>query len=161
MEQNVEIKDGTSNRRISPQYATVLFPTIMAISMSFVMSLVITIIRLGFVPQLMSAWLTTFAIGAPVAIPTAILVSPFAQRLARAMRRPKYTPLLIPAIMVVMMSLTMSFVMTTIKLGFGPNLIPAWLNAFTIGLIIGLPAAILIAPQAKRLVSYLTGTPLC
>ena len=53
----------------------------MAIAMSFVMSLVQTIARLGFVPNLASAWLTSFAIGVTVAIPTAIIVAPRAQRL--------------------------------------------------------------------------------
>ena len=48
----------------------------MAIAMSFVMSLVQTIARLGFVPNLASAWLTSFAIGVTVAIPTAIIVAP-------------------------------------------------------------------------------------
>jgi hypothetical protein len=40
------------------------------------MSLVQTIARLGFAPNLAAAWLTSFAIGAAVAIPTAILVAP-------------------------------------------------------------------------------------
>jgi len=38
--------------------------------------------RLGFAPKLLSAWLTSFAIGVSVAIPTAILVAPHARRLA-------------------------------------------------------------------------------
>ena len=54
----------------------------MAIAMSFVMSLVQTIARLGFAPNLASAWLTSFAIGAAVVIPAAILVAPSARRLA-------------------------------------------------------------------------------
>jgi hypothetical protein len=41
----------------------------MAIAMSFVMSLVQTVARLGFTPNLASAWLTSFAIGVAVAIP--------------------------------------------------------------------------------------------
>jgi hypothetical protein len=53
----------------------------MAIAMSFVMSFVQTIARLGFAPNLASAWLTSFAIGVTVAIPTAIIVTPRAQRL--------------------------------------------------------------------------------
>jgi len=53
----------------------------MAIAMSFVMSLVQTIARLGFALDLVSAWLTSFAIGVTVAIPTAIIVAPHAQRL--------------------------------------------------------------------------------
>ena len=44
----------------------------MAIAMSLVMSLVQTIARLGFAPNLASVWLTSFAIGVAVAIPTAI-----------------------------------------------------------------------------------------
>ena len=48
----------------------------MAIAMSFVMSLVQTIARLRFAPNLASARLTSFAIGAAVAIPTAIPVAP-------------------------------------------------------------------------------------
>jgi hypothetical protein len=48
----------------------------MAIAMSFVMSFGQTIARLGFAPNLASAWLTSFAIGVTVAIPTAIIVAP-------------------------------------------------------------------------------------
>jgi hypothetical protein len=64
----------------------------MAVAMSFVMSLVQTIARLGFTPNLASAWLTSFAIGVAVAIPAAIVVAPRAQRLVGnlpgAARRP-------------------------------------------------------------------------
>jgi hypothetical protein len=69
-------------RRLDPKYAPLLIPAIMAIAMSLVMSLVQTVARLGFTPNLASAWLTSFAIGVAVAIPTAILVAPRAQRLA-------------------------------------------------------------------------------
>jgi hypothetical protein len=68
-------------RRLDPKYAPLLVPAIMATAMSLVMSLVQTIARLGFSPNLASAWLTSFAIGVAVAIPTAILVAPRAQRL--------------------------------------------------------------------------------
>ena len=71
-----------ASRRFDPKYTPFLVPAIMAIAMSFVMSLVQTIARLGFAPNLASAWLTSFAIGAAVAIPTAILVAPSARRLA-------------------------------------------------------------------------------
>lgn len=53
----------------------------MAVAMSFVMSLMMTTARLGFGPHLLSAWLTSVAMGVMVAIPTAILVAPHAQRL--------------------------------------------------------------------------------
>lgn len=71
-----------TGRRLNPRYAPLLVPAIMAVAMSFVMSLVQTIARLGFAANLMSAWLTSFAIGAAVAIPTAILVAPGARRFA-------------------------------------------------------------------------------
>ena len=70
-----------SGRRLDPKYAPLLVSTLMAIAMSFVMSLVLTTVRLGFAPNLVSAWLTSFAISVVVAIPTAILVAPRAQRL--------------------------------------------------------------------------------
>lgn len=70
-----------TGRRLDPKYAPLLVPAIMAVAMSFVMSLVQTIVRIWFVPKLMSAWLTLFAIGVIVAVPTVILVAPHAQRL--------------------------------------------------------------------------------
>ena len=77
-----QAKARPAGRRFDPKYTPFLVPAIMAIAMSFVMSLVQTIARLGFAPNLASAWLTSFAIGAAVAIPTAILVAPSARRLA-------------------------------------------------------------------------------
>jgi hypothetical protein len=70
-------------RRLDPKYAPILVPAIMALAMSFTMSLVQTIVRIGFVPGLPSAWLTSFAIGLVVAVPTAIVAAPRAQRLVR------------------------------------------------------------------------------
>ena len=159
MEQNAERKSVSSNRRIGAQYARILFATIMAVGMGFVMSLLLTIIRVGFVPQLMPAWLSAFAIGTPVAIPISILIAPTAQRLARAAHRPKYTPLLVPAFMATAMSFGMSLVMTTVRIGFVANLIPIWLSSYPFILILAVPTAILVAPQAQRLVAYLTGAP--
>ena len=75
-----QAKARPAGRRFDPKYTPFLVPAIMAIAMSLVMSLVQTIARLGFAPNLASAWLTSFAIGAAVAIPTAILVAPGARR---------------------------------------------------------------------------------
>ncbi len=68
---------------------------------------------------------------------------------------PKYAPILVPAIM----AIAMSFVMTTVRLGFAPNLVSAWLTSFAIGLIVAIPTAILVAPHAQRLVGRLTSVP--
>ena len=51
--------------------------------MSFTMSLFQTVMRVGLVPGMVTAWLTSFAIGLIVAIPTAIVAAPRAQRLVR------------------------------------------------------------------------------
>lgn len=61
--------------------ARLLLPAIMSLVMLLVMSLVETAARLGFAPDLVLAWLTSFAIGVVVAAPTAVLVAPLAQRL--------------------------------------------------------------------------------
>jgi hypothetical protein len=50
--------------------------------------LVQTTVRLGFVPKLALAWLTSFAIGLVVAVPTAILVAPPARRLVGRLTDP-------------------------------------------------------------------------
>ena len=70
-----------TSRRLDPKYTPILVPASMAVAMSLVLSLVQTIVRIWFVPNLMSAWLTSFAIGVIVAVPTVILVAPHAQRL--------------------------------------------------------------------------------
>src|SRR5439155_15652456 len=69
-----------SGRRLDPKYAPLLVPAIMAVAMSFVMSLVLTTARLGLASNLLSAWLTAFGIGVILAIPTANLVPRPAQR---------------------------------------------------------------------------------
>jgi hypothetical protein len=73
---------GQSSRRVHPKYAPLLTPALTAIAMSLVMSFTPTIARLGLTPHLVSAWLTSFAIGVAAAVPTAVLVAPHAQRLA-------------------------------------------------------------------------------
>src|SRR5262245_65490565 len=70
-----------AGRRLGPKYARVLLPVIMATVMSFVMSLVESVARLGFTPDVVPAWLASFALGVAVAAPTAALVAPAVQRL--------------------------------------------------------------------------------
>ncbi|SRR6266567_2053294 len=68
-------------RHVDPRYAPLLVPTIMAIAISLVVSLVQAIVRVGFTPSLVPAWLNSFGLGVIVAVPTAVLVAPHAQRL--------------------------------------------------------------------------------
>jgi integral membrane sensor domain MASE1 len=69
----------------------------------------------------------------------------------------KYARFLLPAIMATVMSLVMSLVETIVRLGFAPELVPAWLTSFAIGVVVAAPTAVLVAPCAQRLVGYLTG----
>jgi Protein of unknown function (DUF2798) len=82
-----------SARRIDPKYTPIPVSTVTAVVMSFTMSLFQRVVRIGLVPGLLSARLTSFAIGLVVSIPTAIVAAPRAQRLARYFtgdpRRPK------------------------------------------------------------------------
>jgi len=72
---------------------------------------------------------------------------------------PMYVPYLVPAIMAIAMSFTMSLVQTIARVGFTPNLPPAWLTSFAIGVAVAIPTAIFIAPRAQRLAGHLTGMP--
>jgi Protein of unknown function (DUF2798) len=143
-------------RKSDPKYTSFLVSAMMALAMSFTVSLVATTLRLGLGPKLMPTWLIAFGISAVVAIPTAILVSPLAQGLVRAARQPKFASVLVPAVMALAMSFTMSLVTTTIRLGLVPNLLAAWLNAFAIGAVVAIPTAILVSPLARRLSGRLT-----
>ena len=67
--------------RPGTRYGRLLLPAVMATAMSLVMSGVETIVRVGLAANLAAAWLSSFAIGAVVAVPTAILIAPVAQRL--------------------------------------------------------------------------------
>jgi hypothetical protein len=60
--------------------------------MAIAMSLVQTLVRHGFAPNLVSACLTSFAIGVVVAIPTATLVAPPVQRLVGPLTGPLRHP---------------------------------------------------------------------
>ena len=64
----------------------------MAIVISLVVSLVETIVRLGFTPTLVPDWLTSFVMAVIVAVPTAVLVGPHAQRLVSRITEPPPRP---------------------------------------------------------------------
>ena len=77
-----------SARRVDPRYAPLLVSAIMAIVISLSVSLVETIVRLGFTSSLVPAWLTSSGVAVVVAVPTAVLVAPHAQRLVSRITRP-------------------------------------------------------------------------
>ena len=85
-------ESGASARRVDPRYAPPLVSAIMAIVISLAVSLVETIVRLGFTSSLVPAWLSSFAVAVIVAVPTAVLVAPHAQRLVSRITRPPRRP---------------------------------------------------------------------
>ena len=79
-------------RRVDPWYGPLLVPTIMAIAISLVVSLVQAIVRGGFTPILIPAWLSSFGLGVIVAVPTAVRVAPHARHLASHLTGPPRRP---------------------------------------------------------------------
>jgi len=53
----------------------------MSLGMSFVMSMVLTIINLGFVPDFLAKWLRALLIGFAVGFPTSLVIIPLVRRI--------------------------------------------------------------------------------
>ena len=66
---------------IDRKHQKLLFSFIMALMMSGIMSLVITIFNLGVVSDLFSIWLQGWGFAFCVAFPTILIVSPLVQKL--------------------------------------------------------------------------------
>lgn len=67
---------------ISRQYHRYVFSFFMALLMSCIMSLVISIFNVGLVNNIISIWLKAWSFAFIVAFPTIIIVSPFVHKLA-------------------------------------------------------------------------------
>lgn len=61
---------------IDRKYYTLLFAFFMALLMSSIMSMVITVFNVGLVPNIISIWLKAWAVAFVVALPTTVLVAP-------------------------------------------------------------------------------------
>ena len=72
---------------------------------------------------------------------------------------PRYASLLVSAIIAIVISLSVSLVETIVRLGFTSSLVPAWLTSFAVAVVVAVPTAVLVAPQAQRLVSRITRPP--
>ncbi|SFD50371.1 DUF2798 domain-containing protein [Pseudoalteromonas denitrificans] len=68
---------------INAQYQSVVYSFFMALLMSSIMSLTITIFNLGIVEGLLSIWLKAWSFSFVIAFPTVILVSPFVKRMVK------------------------------------------------------------------------------
>jgi biotin carboxylase len=69
---------------------------------------------------------------------------------------PRFSGILMSFMVAFGMSLVMSFVMVAANLGFSEKFLSTWVRAWLIGLAVGFPAAAVLVPAARRVVSYLT-----
>jgi hypothetical protein len=72
---------------IHPKYQSVVFAFFMALLMSCLMSLVITVHNIGLVPDLFSIWLQAWAFAFMVAFPAVMLVAPLVRKLVATLVR--------------------------------------------------------------------------
>lgn len=66
--------------KLPAKYRSLLFAVVMAALMSVAMSLALTAINIGFVPNFLSIWLRTCLIAFIVVVPVAIAAGPLANR---------------------------------------------------------------------------------
>ncbi|WP_249976000.1 DUF2798 domain-containing protein [Vreelandella olivaria] len=73
-----------------PKYAQLIFSSLMALFMSCIMSLAITLYNVGFVDDILGMWLKAWLFAFVVALPVINLVSPVVHRLVRLLvKRPR------------------------------------------------------------------------
>ena len=63
--------------------ADILFGGIMAFAMSFLMSLVMTYVSIGLVPDFLIIWMKSFLIGLVVSFPIALFITPIAAKIVK------------------------------------------------------------------------------
>jgi hypothetical protein len=67
--------------KISRKYYSVVFAVFVSLGMSFFMSLALTLINLGFVPDFHLIWLTGYAVSFLVSLPISLLLIPIVKRI--------------------------------------------------------------------------------
>lgn len=72
---------------IHPKYQSVVFAFFMALLMSCLMSLVITVHNIGLVPNILWIWLDAWAFAFLVAFPAVMLVAPVVRKLVAKLVR--------------------------------------------------------------------------
>jgi len=66
---------------IHKKYTPILFSVVMAFFMALTMSFVMTLLNLGPVPFFMAAWMRSFAVGFLVALPVSLLMNPLIRKI--------------------------------------------------------------------------------
>ena len=67
----------------------ILFGGIMAFAMSFLMSLVMTYVSIGLVPDFLTIWMKSFVIGLIVSFPIALFITPIAAKIVKTVVKPQ------------------------------------------------------------------------
>ena len=68
---------------------------------------------------------------------------------------PKYQPIIFAFLMALLMSCLMSLVITVHNIGFVPNILWIWLNAWAFAFVVAFPAVMVVAPIVRTLVTKL------
>jgi hypothetical protein len=66
--------------KIKRKYLPIITAVCMGLSMGIVMSFVMTMVNIGFIPGFFIKWMKAFAVGGAAGIPLAIVVVPFVNR---------------------------------------------------------------------------------
>lgn len=66
---------------INKKYYTILFATFVSVGMSFFMSLALTLINVGFVPNFWEIWLIAFVVSFWVSLPTSLILIPIIKKI--------------------------------------------------------------------------------
>jgi hypothetical protein len=74
---------------IDRKYHKLVFSFFMALFMSGIMSLVITVFNLGFISNLFELWLKSWGFAFSVAFPTIFAISPFVHKIVTAVVKPQ------------------------------------------------------------------------
>jgi len=67
--------------RINRRYSGLLFGFLVSLGMTFFMSLVLTLINLGFVPEFLERWAKAFVVEFVVGLPTSLVIIPVVRRI--------------------------------------------------------------------------------
>lgn len=73
---------------IDVKYTRIVFSFFMALLMSGIMSLVITVFNIGWVDNIVSIWLQAWLFAFSVALPTILIISPIVHRLVAIVVKP-------------------------------------------------------------------------
>ncbi len=67
--------------KINKKYTNVLFALFMGLSMGLIISFILTLLNIGFIPNFFFIWMRGFGLGFAVAFPTALIIMPYVRKI--------------------------------------------------------------------------------